>query len=108
MDNFFKSCPPKMSDGRAFGDFKTATRRNEQIKYIKGVQRDDEYRLMLQNEASDIMNKMWAFHKKDQHVPKACVHQSPTRVTLREQAETMSLYNKAQSVLLQSLLFALF
>ena len=35
MDNFFKTCPPKMSDGRHMTDYRPHTHLEEQIKYIE-------------------------------------------------------------------------
>lgn len=48
MDNIFKSCPPKMEDGRFLTDYRTDSARNQYIKSINGLVRDDDYRIFLQ------------------------------------------------------------
>ena len=40
MDNFHNSCPPMMSDGRLFTDYRTNIRANEHNKYINNIVRD--------------------------------------------------------------------
>jgi len=83
MDNFFNECPPMMSDGgRQFGDFKTATRRNEYIKYINDIYRDDRYRLFLQSNGKQILDREWMYHKENSRCQVGdCVHKYPTRAT---------------------------
>lgn len=94
MDNHFQQCPPKMADGRHFQDFKTATRRNEYIKYMNGIVRDDDYRLMLQKNSSDILQRTVDFHNTNTRcAPYACVHHYGTRTTPAEFAKEMSIYN---------------
>ena len=56
MENYFHNCPAKMSDGRMFHDARTPTRRNESIKYSAQIQRDDEYRLMLQQKGLKMLS----------------------------------------------------
>ena len=89
MDNFYHDCPPMMSDGgRQFTDFKTATRRNEYIKYINSVYRDDEYRLFLQGKGNQILKNVWNYHKKNNSCWKnGCVHVYPTRSLPRHFAQ---------------------
>ena len=81
MDNFYQNCPPMMSDkGRHLGDFKTATRRNEYIKYINDIWRDDQYRLFLQLNGKEIMDREWMYHKKHNSCwANDCIHHYPTR-----------------------------
>ena len=86
-----------MSDGRLFGDFKTATRRNEQIKYVNNVYRDDEYRQLLQRNGVEIMRQNANLYKKQQCSASACVHQYPTRVTPAQQREELAAYNASRS-----------
>lgn len=83
MDNYFKSCPAMMMDqGRNLGDFRTDTRRNEYIKKINGLEHrhHNEYRLFLQQNATQIMNKTFDDLLRTQscHV-NSCVHVYPTR-----------------------------
>lgn len=81
MDNYFQNCPPTMADGgRHLGDYKTATRRNEYIKYINDIWRDDQYRLFLQNNSKEILDKEWDYHKsRNMCWENSCVHKYPTR-----------------------------
>ena len=81
MDNFYHNCPPMMSyGGRQFTDYKTPTRRNEYIKYINGITRDDQYRLFLQNNGVQIEDNIWNYHKThDLCNINPCVHNYPTR-----------------------------
>lgn len=81
MDNFFHNCPPMMEDGgRHLGDFQTATRRNEYIKYINDIWRDDQYRVFLQKNGKEILDREWKFHKENNSCyVNDCVHHYPTR-----------------------------
>jgi hypothetical protein len=80
-DNFFKSCPPKMEDGRLFLDARTAVRREEYIKFINNIVRDDEHRMFYQKNAETIMDKEWAYNRQNKSCwLKECVHTYPTRV----------------------------
>lgn len=95
MDNFFKTCPPKMSDGRLFTDYKQATHLNEQIKYINGITRDDEYRIFLQNNARTISEREWEFAKQTKSCwVNECVHNYPTRMYPPWFAEELHNYNQ--------------
>lgn len=95
MDPFFESCPAKMSDGRLFNDFKTATRRNEEIKYINDIRRDDKYRIMLQQNGATFMKRTEDYNKeKKSCIPTTCVHTYPTRVSTASFAEEIRRYNR--------------
>ncbi len=64
MDNYYTSCPPRMQDGgRHLGDFQSSVRRNEHIRHILGINRDDEYRLFLQQNGKKILDKQWETYK---------------------------------------------
>lgn len=95
MDNFFQNCPPKMEDGgRHLNDYQTATRRNEYIKYINDIYRDDQYRLFLQLNGKEIMDREWAFHTKYNSCwVNDCVHRYPTRSTLQQYAQEKQAYD---------------
>jgi hypothetical protein len=81
MDNFFKGCPPKMSDGRLFLDARTAVRREEYVKFINNIVRDDEHRMFYQKNAETIMDKEWNYNRQNKSCwLKECVHTYPTRV----------------------------
>lgn len=80
MDNFFKQCPPMMSDGRLFTDYRTPVRRNEYVKYINDIVRDDEYRMFLQDNAETILDNEWKFTRSTKSCwVNECVHNYPTR-----------------------------
>ena len=53
MDNFYQNCPAKMDDGRFTTNYRSDSCINEQIKYVNGITRDDDYRLFLQ-----VVNKL--------------------------------------------------
>jgi hypothetical protein len=81
MDNFFKTCPAKMSDGRLFTDYRTAVRREEYVKFINNIVRDDEYRAFLQKNSETILDKEWDYNRKNKSCwVKECIHNYPTRV----------------------------
>jgi hypothetical protein len=71
--------------GRDLGDYKTATRRNEYIKYANDIQRDDQYRLFLQTNGTEMLDNMWKYQKKNNecHV-NDCIHNYPTRMNPRQ------------------------
>jgi hypothetical protein len=97
MDNFYQGCPPKM-DGRHLGDYQSSTRRNEYIKYINDITRDDQYRLFLQLNGKEIMDREWGYHNKYNRCNATdCVHNYPTRVNngifLQERVAYDSIYN---------------
>ncbi len=81
MDNFYQNCPAvRMQTGaRDIGDFKGATRRNEYIKFVNGIWRDDQYRVFLQKNTTEIQDREWAFYKKANVCrEQGCVHNFPT------------------------------
>ncbi len=81
MDNYYKNCPPKMSDGRFITNYKTASSYNEYIKFENGITRDDDYRLYLQLNAEKIMDNEWLITRKDNSCwNNACVHKYPLRM----------------------------
>lgn len=80
MNNYFQNCPPIMSDGRHFTDWKGATRRNEYIKYINDTIRDDDYRMMLQCNGAKFMDKEWEHYSRKMNCwNNTCIHNYPTR-----------------------------
>ncbi len=81
MDNYFKASPAKMSDGRIFTDYRTATTREENNKYNNKIYRDDDYRVFLQKNAEKILDSNWEEYKKNVGSKTIeCVHTYPTRV----------------------------
>jgi hypothetical protein len=94
MDNFFKTCPAMMSDGRLFTDYRTATRREQYNKYVNGIVRDDEYRMFMQTNASPIMDTTWNYNKEHNSCfVNKCVHTYPTRVPPAAFPEELQTYN---------------
>jgi hypothetical protein len=95
MDSFYTGCPAKMEDGRLFNDFKSSTRRHEEIKYINGIKRDDKLRIMLQQNGAQIMKRIEDYNNSNlQCLPVNCVHDYPTRVSPSAFAEEMRRYNQ--------------
>lgn len=81
MDNFYLNCPAKMSDGRIFTDYRSDTRKNEYIKYLNNITRDDDYRIFLQKNGKQIIENEFNYYKKKQSCnDMRCVHQYPTQV----------------------------
>ena len=80
MDNFFQTCPAKMSDGRHITDYQSSTRRDEYIRYLNNIYRDDDYRLFLQKNGKEIMKNEQAFYNKYSKCwVNDCIHHYPTR-----------------------------
>jgi len=95
MDNFYNKCPAKMSDGRLCTDYKPATHLNEQIKYINGITRDDEYRVFLQNNAQRIIDREWEILRQTKSCwQNECVHTYPTRMYPPWFSEELHKYNQ--------------
>lgn len=85
MDNYFKGCPPVMSDGRFASDFQTSTVRNEHIKHVNEIYRDDEYRTFLQQNGTKFMNNVWEHHSNNNKCwVNNCVHVNPTRAVFKD------------------------
>ena len=94
MDNFYHGCPPKMSDQRHLSDFRSSTRRDEYIKYINDVTRDDQYRLFLQSNGAAIMDKEWQYNKMFNSCwANPCVHKYPTRINNELATQERMLYD---------------
>lgn len=93
-DNYFLNCPNTI-DGRTFTDYKTGTQRNEYIKYINNIRRDDEYRVFLQENSRQIMDREWAYNKiVNKCQANACIHNNfPLRSLPQDHAAQMKAYN---------------
>ena len=97
-DNYFNNCPPIMSDGRLFTDYRTSVRANEYIKNINGIERDDHYRLFLQENAELIMDNHWDYTRKNKSCwANECIHNYPTRMYppwfIKERKASNDLFN---------------
>ena len=98
MDNFYKGCPAKMEDGRFLTDYRTSTTREQYIKTINGFVRDDEYRMFLQQNGEQILDKEWQHLKEANSCPTTCcVHKYPTRMTHGTSYEELKMYNAVKS-----------
>jgi hypothetical protein len=95
MDNYFQTCPPMMNDqGRHLTDFRSETCRNEFIKYVNDIYRDDQYRLFLQLNGKEIMDNEWKYNKQRNSCwVNDCVHKYPTRSNPRHFVQEMEAYN---------------
>jgi len=95
MDNYFQSCPPMMEDqGRPLTDFRSPTSRNEYIKYINDIWRDDQYRLFLQTNGQELLDREWNFNKKRNSCwVNDCIHNYPTRANPRQFAQEREAYD---------------
>lgn len=94
MDNFYLNCPPKMADGRMLGDYKPSTWRNEYIRQVNGIYRDDQYRYFLQTQGKELLEKEWDFYRNNSSCwTSPCVHKYPTRVTNYDFVHEMQTYN---------------
>jgi hypothetical protein len=93
MDNFYKNYPAVMSDGRTFTDYKSETRRNEYIKYTNDIRRDDDYRMFLQKNGKELMDKEFSSFKGGDNEYRDCVHNYPTRSLPHLFAAEMNDYN---------------
>jgi len=95
MDNFFRTCPAKMEDqGRQLSDFQSSTRRDEYIKYVNDIYRDDQYRLFLQMNGKEILNREWEYNKTNNRCfVNECIHNFPTRVLPSQMAQERAAYD---------------
>lgn len=98
MDNFHKGCPALMSDGRLFTDYRPVNKREQYIKSINGIVREDDYRMFLQNKGKEIMNREWNYHVENTKcTANVCIHTYPTRTPPGSLHEEMALYNAVRS-----------
>lgn len=94
MDNYYKTCPPKMSDGRHMTDYRPHVQVEEQIKYVNGIVRDDEARMFLQGNAEKIMNREWEYLRKNKSCwVNECVHKYSTFMNPQMFSEELHNYN---------------
>jgi hypothetical protein len=83
-----------MSDGRFITDYRTSTQREEHIKYLNQIQNEDVYRMFLQNNAENILDREWTQTKQTKScVANACIHNYPTRVLPAWFVEERQMYD---------------
>jgi len=98
MDNYYNSCPPRMSDGNFLTNYKTSSNYNEFIKFNNNIVRDDDYRLFLQTNAEKMMDADWISLKKNSSCWKnACVHNYNTRMDPRFFAKERESFNSVMN-----------
>ena len=97
MDNVYNSCPPKMNDSRFLTDFRSANTREQYVKTVNNFVRDDDYRVFLQQNAENIIDRDWNYMKDKSCKNSVCIHKFPTRVTQGNNFEEMSLYNSVRT-----------
>lgn len=100
VDNYFQNCPPMMQDqGRHLSDFQSDTRKNEYIKYINGIWRDDNYRAFLQNNGQTLLNREWAYNKMHNSCWNGpCVHRYPLSPSNRQMWQEREAYDSIFNV----------
>jgi hypothetical protein len=96
-DNYFKGCPAKMGDARFLTDYRSSTTRDQYNKHINHIVRDDDYRMFLQKNGANIMDKEWTYLRKNESCwPNECIHIFPTRSTPGMLFEEMNLYDNVR------------
>lgn len=102
MDNYYNECPAKMSDARFLTDYRSSNTREQYIKSINGLTNTDEYRVFLQSNGEQIMDKEWeAITDKNSCKATTCVHSLPSRPPLGASYEELKLYNMVQKKQIQ-------
>lgn len=80
--------------GRHLSDFQSSTRRDEYIKYVNDIYRDDQYRLFLQLNGREIMNREWNYHNKYNRCwDNDCIHHYPTRSLPRHMVQERQAFD---------------
>lgn len=101
----YKISTSMMSDaGRGITDYRSSNRTDGNIRYIKNMYRDDEFRRYLQNNGNTLMNNEWKYIKDNNyHWPNSCIHDKfPTTPSLYEMArqhyvhDQVSLYGPSK------------
>jgi hypothetical protein len=99
MDNYFKGCPAKMGHFRELTDYRPNDTTNQHIMRINGVVRDDDYRMMLQQNAETIMDRQFGVLKNLYSCQtNACIHNDPmTRTTPGSHYAELKRYNAVRT-----------
>jgi len=96
-DNFFPSCPAVMNYS-PFTDYRQSNRREQYIRNINGIVRDDDFRLFYQGNAEKIMNAEWKYMKQNFGCQENyCFHNLPTRPPHGAFYTEMKTYNDVKS-----------
>jgi hypothetical protein len=95
-DNFFKECPAVM-DYSSFTDYRTAHRREQNVRMINGITNDYDYKNLLQQNAEKIMNSTNEYNKiAFGCTSKQCIHNSPTSPPPGDFNTEMYRYNQVR------------
>lgn len=93
-DNYFKECPAIMNYSQ-MTDYRMAESREQNIRTINRITRDDEHRLLLQKNGKQMMDNDWAYFKMNQScISNKCFHKYLTKPTVLKFNEKIKLYNK--------------
>jgi hypothetical protein len=97
MDNYFQSCPARMSDARIWTDYRTSHRRELYNMHINGFNRSDDFRLFYQKNADQLLDNEWCNMKNVSCHTYPCFHNYPTRPTQGHMYEEMNVYNNVRT-----------
>jgi len=98
MDNCYKECPAKMADARFLTDYRLASTREQYNKMINGYGflGENEYRMFLQQNAVNIMDREWDYMYGPSCKPTCCVHTNNTRTTSGDNFKELETYDAVQ------------
>lgn len=98
MDNYFKGCPARMGHVPHITDYRPADTINQNIMRMNGIVRDDDYRMMLQQNAESIMDRQFTV-LRDMYScqTNCCIHNYPTRTSPGSNYNELKLYNAVRS-----------
>ena len=97
MDNRYLECPAKMEDARFLTDYRSANTREQYVRSINGFVDTNQYRLFLQNNASQIIsNNFDNLVAKNSCGTESCIFNQPTRVTAGTNSELVKYYDDVQ------------
>jgi hypothetical protein len=96
-DNYYKECPAVMNYA-TFTDYRSPSSREEYIRNINNIVSEHEYRIFLQENASQIMDGEWKVLNKEYNCQvNQCIHMSSTRQPEGTQQAELKLYNAIRS-----------
>ena len=99
MDNFRKGCPARMGHFRELTDYRPNDTINQNIMRINGIVRNDDYRMMLQQNAETIIDSQFNILKNHYSCQtNACIHNEPmTRTTPGSHYAEFKRYNAVRT-----------
>jgi hypothetical protein len=96
MDNYFHECPPMMSDGRLFTDYRSSQLREELFKQKYHVSTENDTRTFRINNGEKLMDNEWSHLRSTRSCfpQKKCFHIHPkTMVTSAYNNHELLAYN---------------